>query len=75
MARLRPILQAEAVSRAASKLYTRAVLPAAILDCSSSGTPAGISARICARQNDLDRLRRIFHVITVVSFGMPDVSN
>jgi hypothetical protein len=31
-------LQAGAVSIATSKLYTRAVLPAAILACSSSGT-------------------------------------
>src|SRR5438105_14800197 len=35
-------LQAGTVSLATSKLYTRAVLPPAILACSSSGTPARI---------------------------------
>ena len=35
-------LQSGTVSLATSKLYTRAVLPAAILTCSSSGTPARI---------------------------------
>ena len=33
---------------ATSKLYTRAVLPPAILACSSSGTPARISPGSCA---------------------------
>ena len=39
-------LQARTVNLATSKLYTRAVLPPAILACSSSGTPSRISARI-----------------------------
>ena len=36
-------LQPSTVSLATSKLYTRAVLPPAILPCSSSGTQARIS--------------------------------
>ena len=39
-------IQAETLSLATSKRYTRAVLPPAIFACSSSGTPARISARI-----------------------------
>jgi hypothetical protein len=57
-------LQAGTVSLATSKLYTRAVLPPAIpgswsgagLACSSSGTPARISARIFRDQGKVDSL-------------------
>src|ERR1700730_18273367 len=47
------------VSLATSKLYTRAVLPPAILACSSSGTPARISARILRDWGNVDSLVRI----------------
>src|SRR5208282_6429257 len=46
--------QAGTVSLARSKLYTRAVLPPAILACSSSGTPARISARIFRDWGNVD---------------------
>ena len=57
-------LQPGAVSLASSKLYTRAVLPLAIpgswsgagLACSSSGTPARISARILRDWGNVDSL-------------------
>ncbi len=49
-------VQAEAASLVTSKLYTRAVLPPAILACSSSGTPAKISARICRDCGNVDSL-------------------
>lgn len=39
-----------------SKLYTRAVLPPAILACSSAGTPARISARIFCDWGNVDSL-------------------
>src|SRR5262249_1983987 len=42
--------------RATSKRYTRAVLPPAILACSSSGTPARISARIFRDCGNVDSL-------------------
>jgi aryl-alcohol dehydrogenase-like predicted oxidoreductase len=41
---------------ATSKRYTRAVLPPAILACSSSGTPARISARIFRDWGNVDSL-------------------
>src|ERR1700731_3802398 len=44
------------VSLDTSKLYTRAVLPPAILACSSSGTPARISARIFRDCGNVDSL-------------------
>jgi hypothetical protein len=49
-------LQTLTVSLAASKLYTRAVLPPAILACSSSGTPPRISARILRDWGNVDSL-------------------
>jgi hypothetical protein len=49
-------LQALTVSLATSKLYTRAVLPPAILACSSSGTPSRISARILRDWGNVDSL-------------------
>jgi len=49
-------LQAGTVSLATSNLYTRAVLPPAILACSSSGTPARMSARIFRDWGNVDSL-------------------
>src|SRR6516165_4425696 len=49
-------LQAGAVSLATSKRYTRAVLPPAILACSSLGTPSRISARIFRDWGNVDSL-------------------
>jgi hypothetical protein len=49
-------LQAGAVSFATSKWYTRAVLPAAILACSSSGTPSRMFARILRDWGKVDSL-------------------
>ena len=54
--RRRPALQPGTVSLATSKLYTRAVLPPAILACSSSGTPSRISARIFRDWGNVDSL-------------------
>jgi hypothetical protein len=48
--------QAVTVNRAMSKLYTRPVLPPAILACSSSDTPARISARILRDWGKVDSL-------------------
>src|SRR3954447_20091311 len=50
------LVQAKTISPATSKLYTRAVLPPAILACSSSGTPARISARIFRDWGKVDSL-------------------
>ena len=56
-ARLRGLtLQAGTISFVTSKLYTRAVLPPTILACSSSGTPARISARIFCDWGNVDSL-------------------
>ncbi len=52
----RTALQAGTVSFAISNLYTRAVLQPAILACSSSGTPASISARILRDWGNVDLL-------------------
>jgi hypothetical protein len=43
-------------SAATRQLYTRAVLPPAILACSSSGTPAKISERIFRDWGKVDSL-------------------
>ena len=59
-------LQAGPVSLTTSKLYARAVLPPAILACSSSGTPARISERILrdrGRQLAVPIIRAPNHVV------------
>ena len=75
-------LQAATVSLSTSKLYTRAVLPAAIpgsgfgagLACSSSGTRARISARILRDWGNVDSLwivRAPHHVVDPPPFPPP----